>query len=101
MRKLFTMQFAIGVLVGLLCVNAYAGNALSIVGVSDPLADKIILAVFGLNAILSAVRDILKKFDGVGPGDQIPADKGSLTIVNKVCLFLGKALDYLQGNTQH
>lgn len=60
-----------------------------------------LLLVYSANAILSAVRDVCCKLDGINPGDVIPANKQALTIINKVCIALGKVIDFIQGNVQH
>lgn len=61
----------------------------------------LILLVLVLNIVLSAVRDVLASLDGVPKGGVIPEDKAALSLVNKVCIFLGKIIDYVQGNVQH
>lgn len=59
----------------------------------------VLLLVGSAFAILSAIRQVLLAFDGVGPGaTSVPP---GLTVLNKVCLFLGKVIDFLQGNIQH
>jgi hypothetical protein len=62
---------------------------------------KVFLGVFALNAILSALRDIVAKYDGVNPGDQAPAGDTSLNLLQKACGIVGKILDFIQGNVQH
>ena len=61
----------------------------------------VLLLVFSANAILSAVRDVMKKWDGINPGDAIPAANTKLTLVNRICMILGQVIDYVQGNVQH
>ena len=61
----------------------------------------VLLIVFVVFTGLSAFRTILYKLDGVDPGQPIPADKITLTTVNKICLFLGSVIDFIQGNTKH
>lgn len=61
----------------------------------------VLLLVGSAFCILSAIRQVLLNFDGVGPGQDIPADQKALTILNKVCLALGKVIDFIQGNVKH
>lgn len=61
----------------------------------------ILLLVFSAFTFLSAVREILYKFDGVEKGQPIPTGYVGLTWVNRVCVILGKVLDFLQGNVAH
>lgn len=61
----------------------------------------VLLLVSSFNTILSALRIVLKKFDGVAEGDPIPADKKALTLVNKLCIILGQILDFSMGNVKH
>src|SRR6266403_1539385 len=58
----------------------------------------VVAVMLGLNAILSGLRDLLYFLDGVPKGAPIPANYTGLTLVNKICLWLGKILDYVQGN---
>jgi len=60
-----------------------------------------VAAMLGLNAVLSGVRDLLYFYDGVAKGAAIPAQYTGLTTVNKICIWLGKILDYVQGNVAH
>lgn len=53
------------------------------------------------NSVLSAIRDVLAALDGVPKGGVIPEDKKALTAVNRICIALGKVIDYVQGNVQH
>lgn len=57
--------------------------------------------VFGLLAVLSCLRLVLAKYDGVEPGQNTPAPDAKLTFLNNACLFLGKISDILMGNPQH
>lgn len=61
----------------------------------------VLLLVFSAMTLLSALRAVLKKWDGIAEGDAIPADNKSLTLLNKVCMVLGTVIDYVQGNLQH
>lgn len=61
----------------------------------------IILIVFSAFTVVSAIREILLKYDGVAPGAPIPPGLTGLTLVNKICVILGKILDFMQGNTAH
>ena len=61
----------------------------------------VLFLVFGANIILSAVRKVLYKYDGVKEGDTIPLSDSCLSLVNKVCLILGQILDFLGSNTKH
>lgn len=61
----------------------------------------VVAAMLSLNTILSALRDLLYFLDGVPKGAEIPANYTGLTLVNKICLWLGKILDYVQGNVAH
>lgn len=60
-----------------------------------------LILLYGLNVVLSAVRAVLAKIDGVNPGDQIPADKTNLNLINKAAIFLGQIMDLVMMNTQH
>jgi hypothetical protein len=60
----------------------------------------ILLLVFSSNAILSALRNVVKKFEGV-EGEEIPADKVALTLLNKAAILTGKVLDYMTANVKH
>ena len=60
-----------------------------------------IMLLLCLNAILSGLRDLCAKLDGVKPGDAAPAGDVKLSMLNKACLILGKILDYLTANVQH
>ncbi len=61
----------------------------------------VLLLVGSAFSLLSAIREILLKFDGIEKGAEIPADKSALTLVNKICIVLGKIVDFLQGNIKH
>lgn len=61
----------------------------------------ILFLIFSVFTGLSAARQILYKYDGINPGDPIPADMKGLTLVNKICVFLGGILDFMTGNTKH
>lgn len=61
----------------------------------------ILLLVFSAFTFLSAVREILYKFDGVEKGQPIPTGYVGLTWVNRICVISGKVLDFLQGNVAH
>lgn len=61
----------------------------------------ITLCVLSLNALMSGVRLMLLKWDGVNPGDPIPADDKALTVVNKICIVAGQIMDFFGQNTQH
>jgi hypothetical protein len=61
----------------------------------------VILLVYMANSILTGLRNAAAKYDGVNPGDAAPADASKLNLLNKVCLVLGKVLDYVLGNPQH
>lgn len=61
----------------------------------------VLLLVFTAMTLLSALRAVLKKWDGINEGDAIPADNKVLTLLNKICMVLGTVIDYVQGNVQH
>ena len=61
----------------------------------------VLLLVFTAMTMLSALRAVLKKWDGINEGDAIPADNKALTLLNKICMVLGTVIDYVQGNVQH
>ena len=61
----------------------------------------VLMLVTFLFSILSAVRLLLLKLDGVEPGAEIPADKSGLSALNKACIVLGQIIDFVQGNTKH
>lgn len=61
----------------------------------------VFLIVTSAFTLLSAVRMVLYKFDGVAPGADIPANLVGLTWVNKICVVLGKLVDMLTGNVAH
>lgn len=65
------------------------------------MSSSIILVLMCMNSLLSALRDICARFDGVNPGDAAPVGDTKLTVLNKVCLILGKILDYVTANVQH
>src|SRR5579884_1197197 len=56
------------------------------------------LCVLCLNMIMSSVRLMLYKWDGINPGDQVPANATALTFVNKVCIVLGNIVDFFGQN---
>lgn len=61
-----------------------------------------ILIIYTLNTLLSAIREILYKWDGVTADDPLTMEKFKvLSLVNKACLVVGKLIDYATGNTQH
>lgn len=60
-----------------------------------------LMLVFSAFTLLSAVRTVLLKYDGLDLGQPIPADYKGLTLVNKLCLLGGNVIDFLTGNTQH
>jgi len=61
----------------------------------------VLLLVACFNIIISAVRDLLCKLDGIDLSQPIPADKTKLTFINKVALVSGKVLDWASANVQH
>lgn len=61
----------------------------------------VLLLVGSAMTILSTVRTILYNLDGVAPGAAIPAGMAGLTTVNKICIILGKVVDFLTGNVPH
>jgi hypothetical protein len=61
----------------------------------------ILILVGSSMALASALRTVLLYFDGVPPGADIPPGLTGLTTVNKVCVVLGKVLDFIQGNLKH
>ena len=61
----------------------------------------ILLLVFSAFTLLSAIREVLYAYDGVAKGEPIPAQFKGLTLINKVCVILGKVLDFMQGNSAH
>lgn len=68
---------------------------------SGGLISIILLVAFSANTMLTALRTVLLKYDGVAPGSDIPADDKALTLVNKICIVLGSILDFLMSNPQH
>lgn len=61
-----------------------------------------ILVIYSLNTFLSALREILYKWDGVTADDPVNMEKfKALSLVNKACLIVGKIIDLATGNTQH
>lgn len=77
------------------------GSLTAVIAANGGLIAFIAIILLFLNGVLSALRTFLYKIDGVNPGDPIPADKTALTFVNKIAIYVGKALDFLQGNVQH
>lgn len=61
----------------------------------------LVLLVFAAQALLTALRTVLLKFDGIAEGQDIPPANTTLTLVNKICIVLGTILDFLQGNAKH
>jgi hypothetical protein len=61
----------------------------------------VLMLVSGFLGILSAVRMLLYKLDGVAQGSSIPVDYKGLTVLNKVCLVLGSVVDFFTGNMAH
>lgn len=62
----------------------------------------IVLCVSCFNILASGIRDLLCKWDGVAPGDQVNMEKfKALSLANKAALISGKLIDYVQGNVQH
>lgn len=61
----------------------------------------ILLVVGAAMTLLSAFRSVLAAYDGVAQGAAIPENMVGLTKLNKICLILGKIVDFLQGNVQH
>lgn len=61
----------------------------------------VIAVMLGLNAVLSGARDFVAFLDGVPKGQPIPAQYVGLSKLNIICVWLGKILDYLQGNVAH
>ncbi len=65
------------------------------------------LMAFGLllitcfNLIVSGLRSACAMFDGVNPGDAAPAGDKVLSTLNVICLWVGKALDWVGSNVQH
>lgn len=59
------------------------------------------LCLMCLNMVMSSIRLMLYKWDGVDLSSNVPPDMKALTLVNKICLVLGKALDFFGNNTQH
>lgn len=57
--------------------------------------------VFGLFTLLSAIRMVVAKYDGVAPGSNTPAPDAKLTFLNTALIWLGKAMDMVMGNVQH
>lgn len=85
-------------------VSAPSAPALSVGGFIQShggVQPSIILILLCLNSILSALRDICARLDGVKPGDAAPVGDAKLSMLNKACLVLGKVLDYVMGNPQH
>lgn len=60
----------------------------------------VMLCLICLNSVMSAVRLALYKWDGVDLSADVSANT-TLTTVNKVCLVLGKVVDFFGNNTQH
>lgn len=61
----------------------------------------VVAIVMMANAVLSAVRDFVAWLDGVPQGAPIPANYAGLTKLNVACVWIGKILDYVQGNAAH
>jgi hypothetical protein len=61
----------------------------------------VLLLVFSMMTLLSALRKVLYSYDGVNEGDPIPPEYKGLTTVNKICVVGGTVLDFIQGNIKH
>ena len=83
------------------CLGAvsHADNIASGLGISDAAFAKIVFGIYALNSILSSLRAIAAKYDGIQPGEQKPSE--AQNFLNKLCMALGKVLDFIQGNVQH
>ena len=101
MLSIFTrLSIALGVF--MLAASAFADNPGSPVGISDAVYIKAGLFFYSANCVLTAIRQILSKFDGIDPVKPLPADAPkSLTVVNKLCILVGKAVDFIIGNPAH
>lgn len=64
-------------------------------------AAAVMFIVFATFTMLSALRQVLYKYDGIAPGADIPPADKALTGVNKACIILGNVLDFITGNTKH
>lgn len=98
------MKFILGVLAGgfLFSICAHADNPASAVGISDAAYVKMGFIVYALNTVMTGVRNILAKYDGIDPTTVLPANAPSnLTFMNKVCVLLGKAMDFIMANPAH
>jgi hypothetical protein len=62
----------------------------------------ILLLMTSALALLSAIRTVLFKFEGINEdGSNIPANSPITSTINKVCRVLGTVIDFMMGNPQH
>ncbi len=84
-----------------LVVAATGGGIAGWIALHGGFSAAILLLVFSAQTAMSALREILYKYDGVEKGQDIPPSMVGLTQVNKICVILGKILDFMQGNVAH
>jgi hypothetical protein len=61
----------------------------------------IIAVMLSMNILMSGARAALAKWDGVDLGQPIPDQYKGLTLINKICLVLGKGVDFITSNLPH
>lgn len=61
----------------------------------------ILMLVACFNILVSALRDVLYKVDGVNLAPGAPVDSSKLTLLNKLALVSGQILDWMTANIQH
>lgn len=108
MKKVFVITGSLAVFLFCLEVLSQAAvPAASPTGLSGWIAShgglsaSALLLLGSLNILLSAVRQVLANWDGIPAGANLPTDASKLGVINKICIYLGMAIDYLQGNVQH
>lgn len=62
---------------------------------------KLAAIFYAINVLLSLLRTLCYKLDGIEPGATVPATDKVLTVLNKISILVGKALDYIMANVQH
>lgn len=65
------------------------------------IAGAVSFIVFGMFTLLSAIRLVIAKYDGVNPGENKSDPDAKLTFLNVALIWLGKAMDLFMGNPQH
>lgn len=62
----------------------------------------VLLLMTSALSLLSALRLVLFKFEGIAEdGSNIPADSKVTLVINKICQYLGVAVDFMMGNPKH